>query len=159
MLQRMYNVHMDDKERVRLLLQRVMGYFVLDETATGWHTPHFAKGLNAPAGFHWPIAFWNTDSECWMTRDIATDPTVFDPLHDMNDAWQVLRRMAEQEFEEVRSAFAYRLGVTFATPEGFDTFTANLDQLASWTSEKICLAALQVLTSTDLQFQNADKGI
>src|SRR6266566_7810105 len=137
MLPRVYNVHMDDKEQVRLILQHVMGYFVLDETATGWHTPVFAKGRNAPAGFHWPIAFWNTDGECWMTRDIATDPTVFDPLHDMNDAWQVLRRMADQEFEELHSPFAYRLGVTFATQEGFDTFSANLDQLAAWTPEKI----------------------
>src|SRR5437773_2731788 len=83
-----------------------------------------------------------------MTRDIATDPIVFDPLHDMNDAWLVLRRMADH-FAELHSPFAYRLGVTFATPEGFDTFAANLEQLASWTPEKICLAALQVLTSTD----------
>ncbi len=63
----------------------------------------------------------------------------------MDVAWLVIQRMAEQEFEEVRSAFAYRLKVTFATQEGFDTFAANLDQLASWTPEKICLAALQTL--------------
>jgi len=77
----------------------------------------------------------------------------------MDAAWLVIQRMAEQEFAELHSPFAYRLGVTFATQEGFDTFSVNLEQLASWTPEKICLAALQVLTSTDLQFQNADKGI
>ena len=69
----------------------------------------------------------------------------------MDAAWQVLRRMAEQEFEELHSAFAYRLGVTFATQEGFDTFAANLDQLASWTPEKICLAALKATGMLDEQ--------
>ena len=81
---------LSDKERVRLVLQHVMGCFVLEATATGWHTPEFPRGTSAPAGFHWPIAFWNTDSEFWMTKDIATDPTFFNPLHDMNDAWQVI---------------------------------------------------------------------
>ena len=81
---------LNDKEQVRLVLQHVMGCFVLEATSTGWHTPNFPKGLNAPVGFHWPIAFWNTDGECWMTRDIATDPIFFNPLHDMNDAWEVI---------------------------------------------------------------------
>jgi hypothetical protein len=81
---------LDDKERTRLVLQHVMGYFALEATSTGWRTPELARGINAPAGFHWPIAFWNTDGECWMTKDIATDPTFFDPLHDMNHAWKII---------------------------------------------------------------------
>lgn len=86
---------MDDKERVRLVLQHVMGCFVLEATAKGWRTPDIPRGLNAPAGFHWPIAFWNTDGECWMTRDSATDPTIFHPLRDMNDAWQIVEKLGK----------------------------------------------------------------
>ncbi len=73
---------LSDKERVRLVLQHVMGCFVLEATSTGWRTPEHPRGDDAVAiGFHWPIAFWNTDGECWMTRDIATDPIFFNPLH------------------------------------------------------------------------------
>lgn len=82
---------LDNKERVRFILEYVMGYFILQETAKGWNTPEHPRGHDAVTiGFHWPIAFWNTDGECWMTRDIATDPIIFNPLRDMNDAWKII---------------------------------------------------------------------
>lgn len=84
----------DDKEKVRLVLEHVMGYFVLEETAKGYHTPDLSKYAQSPEGFHWPIAFWNTDGEVWAYRDIAdNNVSFFDPLRDMNDAWKIVEKM------------------------------------------------------------------
>ncbi len=137
---------MDDKERVRLLLERVMGYFVTDVTTTGWRSPELPRGRQAPAGFHWPIAFWNTDGECWMIKDIATDPTIFDPLHDLNDAWQVLCRVAHLETADKEELTYALFGTTWGDLSTFQT----IDILCAWTPETICRAALAAVGITDL---------
>ena len=56
-------------------------------------------------------------------------------------AWEVIREI--EQHDELHAAFAYHLGATFATPEGFDTFRVSLEQLAKLTPEKICKAALK----------------
>ncbi len=136
---------MDDKEQTRQVLQKVMGYFVLEETATGWRTPEFPKGMNAPAGFHWPIAFWNTDGECWMTRDIATDPIVFDPLHNMNDAWRIVEYIHKTRLFSNRRVFLREIQ-RLVTRDS----TLESGMLLDWPDafffvipEIICLAALK----------------
>jgi Phage ABA sandwich domain len=134
---------MDEKEQVRLILQRVMGCFVLDATATGWHTPEL-RGAHAPAGFHWPIAFWNTDGECWMIKDIATDPTIFDPLHDLNDAWRIVEKLKEpdRDIEWTNySSFADLCGELEELADSGSVFAV----LWSITPERICKAALKVV--------------
>lgn len=144
---------MDDKERVRFILRHVMGCFVLETTATGWRTPDL--GEKKPDGFHWPIAFWNTDCDGWMTRDVATDPTPFNPLHDMNDAWLLLQRVLERfypqnwehlEWEEklpFRRFAEVLMGDEYGCFED-EMFPAGLrlfDIVRKWTPELICKAA------------------
>ena len=130
---------MDDKERVRLVLQHVMGYFVLEATATGYHTPEFSRGTSVSVGFHWPIAFWNTDAECWMIRDIATGPTIFDPLYDLNDAVQVIRRFTVPVMLEWRGhSFMCKIAAVFAKDEPSYGLSDN-------PAEAVCIAALRAV--------------
>lgn len=134
-----------DKERVRLILERVMGYFVLEGTAQGWNTPEFPKGLKAPAGFHWPIAFWNTDCECWAVRDIATDPTLFNPLRDMNDAWLVIQSVKDVDHLTLwgrKDASGYASCSLILRSAGI---RYDIDCGASTMPEAICKAALKAV--------------
>ena len=138
---------MSDKERVRLMLERVMGYFVLEATTTGWRTPEFPRGTSAPAGFHWPIAFWNTDGECWMVKDIADDATFFNPLHDMNDAWQILRKMASryrEQFDWIDEQFEAFVDELFEC-SGNEIYPATklLLRMAAWTPASVCKVAFE----------------
>jgi hypothetical protein len=138
---------MTDKERVRLVLEHVMGYFILEATATGWHTPEFPRGHDAVAiGFHWPIAFWNTDGDIWMTKDIGTDSTFFDPLRDMNDAWVVVRRMNNSDNPDrpdysTYARFIDALEEIVGSNLFFDLFYCDKDG-DHLTPERICKAAL-----------------
>lgn len=146
---------LNDREQVRLILRDVMGYFILDTTATGWKTPEIPEGINASDGFHWPIAFWNTDGECWMMRDIATDPTPFNPLRDMNDAWllfqRVLERFYTQEWEhgEWEEKLPFRRFAEALLGDDAGCFDDELfpagprifDIIRKWTPELICKAA------------------
>lgn len=135
---------MDEKDKTRLVLEQVMKHFILNETATGWRTPEFPKGLKAPNGFHWPIAFWNTDGECWMIRGIATDPTIFNPLHDMNDAWQITELEQFSHVEVMRywisdvlaPAYKYDCRLIAHGGEVFHSFGKT-------PQEAICLAGLR----------------
>ena len=135
-----------EKDRECLLLQHVMGCFILEETAKGWNTPEFGRGTSVPAGFHWPIAFWNTDCECWAMRDIASDPSFFDPLHDLNDAWLLVEKMKESDTEPGWEGHHTK----------FSTFCSHLEEMlwdtptgplfyVLWnlTPEAICKAALK----------------
>jgi hypothetical protein len=137
---------LDEKERVRFILEHIMGYFVLKETATGWRTPEYPMGRDAVAiGFHWPIAFWNTDGECWMTRDIATDVTIFSPLQDMNDAWAVLQRIVSLPQHPSDLEIARRNQFVAALGGTRFSHTVILEDVAFWTPEKICIAALKAV--------------
>jgi Phage ABA sandwich domain len=133
---------MHDKERVRLVLQHVMECFVLEASATGWRTPEIPKGEKAPIGFHWPIAFWNTDGECWMIRDIATDPTVFDPPHDMNDAWQTIDYLDRPFYITRHSTDDVERIAYYAV---FGRLPDVVDAQARTPQEAICLAALRAI--------------
>lgn len=139
---------MDAKERGRLIVQHVMGCFILETTAKGYNTPEFPRGINAPAGFHWPIAFWNTDGECWMIEDIATDPQIFDPLCDMNAAWQVLQKAMKQ------GSHGYTQMTLYSSDEYLEIGVHLFDGNQSWpvvhlegaslsASEMLCVAALR----------------
>lgn len=133
---------MPDKDKIRLLLESLMGYFVLEETTRGYYTPEITKPV--PAGFHWPIVFWNTDSECWVYKDIADNGvTFFDPLHDLNDAWLIIKKLYKQYdvrlfMEEENQAHNY-----------VQIWHRHLDKMVGYgssdtsMSEAICIAALR----------------
>lgn len=126
-----------DKDKVRLLLERVLGYFIVEQTTTGYRTPEFPKGLQAPAGFHWPIAFWNTDGDIWAYKDIAdNNVTFFDPLHNMNDAWSIAERYGVVDLLKYGDKdYCVRL---FKDNEETGVVHANSPQ------EAICVAALRM---------------
>jgi hypothetical protein len=130
---------LDDKERVRLILAEVMGYFVSDKTATGWETPDLGRDVHAPEGFHWPLAFWNTDGECWMIRDSGTDPVPFEPLRDLNDTWMIVESIKERGTRYNNPLFPQwqsHLSNLYGRP-------SERDMLWDLNPEGICIAALR----------------
>ena len=139
---------MNDKEKVRLLLEPVMGCFVLETTATGWRTAEFPKGRNAPPGFHWPIAFWNTDAEVWVIKETGDESLLFDPLHDLNDAWLVVREMnspIDGSYDRY-AAFIMALEKIIGSNLFFDLFYCDpASDECHLTPERTCQAALQAV--------------
>ncbi len=141
-----------DKERTRLLIEHIMGWFLVEQTAKGGDMPDIPKGVYAAAGFGWPIAFWNTDAECWVMRDIAdnTNTLFFDPLHDFNDAWCVLQKLKERE-ETLPEREKFTISRTFMAALGVHAYDSwGLPAITFWslvslTPERICLAALKAV--------------
>ncbi len=93
------------------------------------------------------------DGYCWCPRckvreHISTfEHGIIPPPRystDMNAAWLVLQHI-DEEWDELIPPFAYNLGVTFATSDGFDTFTLSFGQLVRLTPEKICKAVLKTI--------------
>lgn len=68
----------------------------------------------------------------------------------MDTAHLIVKRMNEQDMEELRSPFASYLKVTFATSDDFDTFEMNLRQWAEMTPRKICEAALLTIAREEV---------
>ena len=121
---------MSDKEKTQLVLQHVMGCFILE-------TSEHPRGLDAvAAGFHWPIAFWDEGIERWMTRDIATDPVIFNPLHSMDAAWLLVKKMQIVDANWYFPDFVNAL-VSFADENSAYCL------LEAITPERICLASLK----------------
>lgn len=138
---------MPDKDKVRLLLDKVMGYFVLEETVNG--EPDLSKYAQSPSGFHWPIAYWGGDMlNCWQIRDIATHPTWFNPLHDLNDAWKLMQKADGMsvtvsyspyaQTDTIRMAY-HTCEITCWTPNTSKTYRA----CAETAQEALCIAFLR----------------
>jgi hypothetical protein len=77
---------LSDKDKVKLILERVYGYRIVESEQ------YVDKNRGKlPADFHWPIAWWDELHEAWGTRDRGDNwNTFFDPLNDMNVAWQIM---------------------------------------------------------------------
>lgn len=137
---------LSERDRVRYLLEKVIGCFVLEQTAQGWLMPEFPRGVHAPKGFHWPIAFWNTDCKCWGYKDIGDNGVTFlDPLDNMNDAWKIVRKMNEPQISGETSYgyyhnFIERLKEIVGSDMFFDLFYCDKDG-DHLTPERICQAA------------------
>lgn len=140
---------LSDKDKVRLLLERVMGYFVLEETVKGYSTPDLPKRAQAPAGFHWPIAFWNTDCDCWAYKDIADNgATLFHPLHSMDDVKVVRQHMAQRDALLNLHLIVYAYNRCYASfslepPEDSEDWSEGNGEYCM--EEAICIAALRVV--------------
>lgn len=79
---------MSDKDKVKLILQYVIPHDMGDDLI-------FKNGdIDTPKGkraINWPIAAWDELLARWQVADIGSNgATIFDPLHDMNDAWSLL---------------------------------------------------------------------
>lgn len=85
-----------DKDKVRLILERVMGYYILPDSEDCTIPDRRTHPAFDWSAFHWPVASWDGGMvECWQIRDIVSDSRCFDPLHDMNDVKLLRVRMAE----------------------------------------------------------------
>ena len=125
------------EERDRLVAEKVMGW---DPNApcTGRWVPLdpepdglYCTGCGAEIG-------WGTKE--WA--DHHDQPRAKAYTQSMDLAWEVLKEI-DAHHDEIMASFAYHLKCQYATPEGYDTFEANLAQLAQWTPERICIAALR----------------
>lgn len=151
-----------DKDKTALVLEHVMGYCVLEQTTKGYDIPDLTRST-LPVGFDWPIASWNTDCECWAYKDIGDNRvTLFEPLHDWDDAWPILFKMIEW--------FALRRGdpLLFGPYEDAMEFLLNghslwleidpvsdlFDIVRTWTPERICIAALK---ATGLEIETNER--
>lgn len=127
-----------DKEKTRLILEHVLGYFIMPDSTFKYGRFEMPSRQDIPAGFHWPIAFWNSDVDWWQTRDIATDPVFFDPLRDLNDAWQLVERVTQppQSQEEAQQFRSTRFMFWF---EKANLWACTREEAAT----ALCVAALR----------------
>lgn len=58
-----------DKEKTRLILDHVLGYFIMPDSTFKLGHFEMPSREEMPVGFHWPIAFWNSDV------DLCAHPT------------------------------------------------------------------------------------
>jgi hypothetical protein len=138
---------LSDKDKGKLVLEHVLGYFILPD---GSHKDGdlIKRGLGAPAGYHDPVAFWDEWLGCYQIRDVATDPSPFDPLHSLDDAWVIVKEMNKPidgpltRYDRY-GAFIDALEKIVGSTMFFDLFYCdpNSDD-QHLTPERICLAAL-----------------
>src|ERR1700730_2671943 len=87
------------RDKVSLILDRVLGYYILPDGLVHQGQLKLPHWKNSPlVDFHWPAAFWDESVERWQTRDIATDPVLFDPCRDLNDAWMIVEKLEMVHF-------------------------------------------------------------
>jgi hypothetical protein len=139
---------LSEKERVRWLLEHVMGYFILPDSACVRGHMAIPKGLE---GFRWPLAYYDDAIEIWYTKEIAEHPNIFGPMYDMNDAWALIKRIVEL-YGDVTEApfdldrfwpkfdFMRHMGLHSAYESEQDEMCVSVAQLAAWTPSRICEA-------------------
>lgn len=146
-----------DKEKVRLIIEHVFHFYIMPDSV-------FVRGrLVMPRerldGFHWPIAFWNSDGDCWQLKDVADDGCLFDPLRDLDDAMQIveeinagnftLERVITPPIERQVSYARYSekpcfYEAAFYLGENWTQTKQTYHHQADTPHEAICIAALRV---------------
>lgn len=83
---------MPDKDKVRIILKDIMGWAFYES----WDTFSMQHTMRTPTSY--PVAFWNDHINKWSVfyRDEENGVT-FDPLHDMNDALQIVTHIGEKQ--------------------------------------------------------------
>src|SRR5579859_7168750 len=132
----------DDKERVRLILQHVIPHAMSDSFRVENGDIIVPRGQGP---IDWPVAAWDDVANCWQTRDIGSNwLTSFDPLHDPNDGWLILDHLkpgrAGLDPQEDQN--------TFLTRATFVSLLENrMDRWWAWPKERfcteLCMAALR----------------
>ena len=85
-----------DKDKVKLILQHVIPHDMGDDLVLKDNDIITPRGRGARA-VNWPIAAWDEAIECWRTRDAGSNfLTPFDPVHNMNDAWEIVEKMVSR---------------------------------------------------------------
>ncbi len=130
---------MNEKERVRWLLEHVMG----------WHTTEDWTDLKS-----FPAGMWDESDQIWYVEpDRGYPPKRFSPLHDMNDAWLLIKRLVElygddrPDFDSFwpKYEFMSRMG-TYQPFEGKrDEVVVTVAHLAAWTPARIAEAVYHAI--------------
>lgn len=132
-----------DKDKVNLILQHIFGCFIYEDE----QRHEEIRGIDAHnAGFHYPHAYWDQGVERWCVKDVSSDPEMFDPLHDMNDAWKIIRWLwqlhtHENAYDREIEFLGYLSGM-ISSEDGVPVGPFSLHDLATLTPEDICIAAL-----------------
>lgn len=79
---------LEPREKVRLIIEKVMGWRLYD-TFDEYHAALWAMGKYVEIGY--PVAFWTDRWNRWSVfyRD-EEDAADFNPLEDMSSAWQIV---------------------------------------------------------------------
>jgi Phage ABA sandwich domain len=128
---------MSDKDKVKLILQHVLSYEHIEEMYAGMNLGLLSK---------FPVALWNRKISQWQIGDVAgCYPRQFDPLRNMNDAWQIVEKLHEKydvclmvKQGEVQQKYFFQL-YDRNSHETQDGMQSNISM-----QDTICLAALDV---------------
>jgi hypothetical protein len=78
---------LSDKDKVKLILQHIMPYFDVSDDIVVEDNKIRAPGTRF---VNWPIAAWDEAIQLWRIQDLGSKSSeIFDPLHNMGDAWVV----------------------------------------------------------------------
>jgi hypothetical protein len=137
-----------EREKVRLILEHVLGWTLFADF-DAYHAALWKTGEYVSVSY--PVAFWVEERECWSVRhQDHEDGEVFDPLYSMDDAWAVLLQIAtlySEQDEYVNETFA-RFVDDLLPNSGGEIWTAwkcMANEVAKWTPERICFAALSAI--------------
>lgn len=131
-----------DKDKVKLILQHIFGCFIYEDE----QRHEEIRGIDAHnAGFHYPHAYWDQGVERWCVEGVSSEPEMFEPLHNMNDAWKVVEKMKEGRW----SLFCYTLDDVL-TRHQRDWDDSTWRRYVTWfecfmkrlNAESVCIAAL-----------------
>lgn len=79
-----------DKDKVRLIIEHVFHFSILPDSAyVDVYTPEVVNGQ--------ALAFWDANDGCWQLND-ERDTISFDPLHHLEDAWQIVEEINAGNF-------------------------------------------------------------
>jgi|SRR5882762_782189 len=129
------------KDKIKLILEHVYGYYFVDDER--YVSRHRGK---LPKDFHWPIAWWDETLEYWSTRDISSNwNTAFDPLHDMNDTWQILEAThADGKFDGFSLTGIYMPNNEMTYICRLNIYGKITEAAADTPQDAICVAVLRV---------------
>lgn len=78
-----------DKDKVRLIIEQVFHFSLLpDSVYVDVYTPEAVNGQT--------LAFWDSSDGRWQLRDDRQETISFDPLHHMEDAFQIVEELYEK---------------------------------------------------------------
>jgi hypothetical protein len=135
-----------DKDKVQLVIEHIMGWTCFqrwEDTADDERWRIVSKRMDTTN----PVAFWIEESQQWSISYQDLTAKVFDPLLDMNDAWQVLKYTAFSS-RSGKSNLALLVHEVFMTsteePHDIDPFF-TLGIVNAWTPSFLCIASLRAV--------------
>ncbi len=132
---------LSDKDKVGAIIKQVLKW-TCKEVGIEWKR-------SDKSATPYPVASWNDQQGHWCVfYHEQEDAKVFDPLHSLDDAWNVVRRLNHPQNGDSAYHYYYqfieRLKEIVGSDELFDLFYCDMegDHL---TPERLCMAAYMVV--------------